>query len=130
MSMSMSMLYEGLLGYLIWQVYTTYISPVELRPEQLVKNVFGIESDLLANMVHFLTAVVVYPVLWMILERMVPGVKEFAWVIRILVLGILTWFLAIGVFSPLAGGAFMAGWSSLTWASLGGHILYSMPITV
>lgn len=132
----LTLLMRGALALMVWEVYTRFITEpvfgVPLRPEQLAKNLFRTDSDTVGRGLHFLTAIVLYPLLWTVLQsalqRYLPQALAAA-PLRALVLGFITWVLALGVLTPLAGGGFMAGWTPLTWSSLLGHLLYSVPIT-
>jgi len=121
----------GLVGFLAWEIYTGWINPLILGfsfgPLPLIKGLLGISSDAIAYALHALTGIVVYAFAYrLVLRPAVPG----PWLVPALILGLATWFVALGVLAPLTGAPFMINFGTLTWASLAGHVVMALGIGV
>ncbi len=122
----------GLAGLGLWEVWahvpTTLAVGGPLEPPGLIKslfqNLFGVAvPDVWARALHYFTGVIGYPVGYYVLTRHVksfgPRLDGWIW-------GVITYFIALGVFAPLAGLPFLLlEWGGrLSLMSLIGHALY------
>jgi hypothetical protein len=78
---------------------------------------------LLAEVIHYLTGILLYPLGYWFTSRWVAILGMLG---DGLLWGVVTWILALGVFASLAGLPFMLGWIPLTWFSLIGHVIYAV----
>lgn len=124
---------KALVAFVVFEIFTKFfVKPlfgVNLRPEVLANNLIKSDNPNIGKIIHFLIGTIGYPLLWYALTMNFPTITTMNWIVRALIFGGITWFLALGIFSPMAGGAFMANFGPLTWASLTGHILYALPLT-
>jgi hypothetical protein len=85
--------------------------------------IFGVEVSLYPTgmALHIFTGIVIYPLIYLFILKNFPksGV-----LVTGLALGITTWILAQGVFSPMVGRPFMNGFGQFTWLSLFLHSTY------
>lgn len=99
------------------------IQPVVIA-SKLALLIFGVELSLYpAGMtLHILTGILLYPLLYLFILKNLPNSTVF---VTGLTLGLATWVLAQGVFSPMVGRPFMNGFSQFTWMSLVLHSTYA-----
>ncbi len=119
----------GLVGFGLWEIYSGWINQLifgfAFGPLPLIKGLLGISSDTVAFALHAFTGIVVYALGYtLVLRPLLPG----PWVLPALVLGIATWFLALGILAPQTGAPFMLNFGNLTWASLIGHVLLGLGV--
>lgn len=121
----------GFAGLGLWEVFSavpTFLAAgIALEPPELVRSLFqhqlGLDVPLVwARALHYLTGVLLYPLGYFILSR---GLKSFGWPADGWIWGIITYFIALGFFAPLAGQPFLIhNYPILSFMSLVGHALY------
>lgn len=123
----------GIAAVVAWEIWARLITPLwvggPLEPAALVQSVFGFENRPLAEFIHVLTGIVVYPLGYVLIAqpfaRLVqPGLS---WSILSLAYGVVLWVFALFVMAYLfAGQPPFLGFIPLTWASLVGHLLFAL----
>ena len=120
----------GVFGIIAWEVFARLIAPLvlggPLQPHGLIislsQSVLGFNPGrTAAEVVHYATGIALYPLGYLALLR----VSRLGWPITGVAWGVITWFLALGVFASIAGLPFMLNWGNLTWMSLIGHVAYA-----
>jgi small-conductance mechanosensitive channel len=121
----------GCAGMGFWEMFssvpTAWLVGFPLQPPELVKSLFQHQlgltiSDVAANGLHFFTGLVGYPIGYFILTRFIVsrGMPLDGWV-----WGVITYFIALGFFAPLAGQSFLLrDVPLLSFMSLVGHAIY------
>lgn len=123
----------GVAADLTWEIWARLITPLwvggPLEPAALVQSVFGLESRLVAEIIHLVVGFLFYPlgylfIAWPIAAAIVPWAP---WWLVAIGYGIGLWIFALYVMAHLIAGlpAFL-GFIPLTWASLGGHIVFAL----
>lgn len=122
----------GLAADLAWEFWARVITPVivggPLQPAGLILSLFRLPAEYYvhAEVLHVVTGLVFYPmVMWAIRTYVYAGSR----LADGLIIGLFTWFLALGVFAPLAGLPFMLGFILLSWMSGIGHVLYGIALS-
>ena len=102
-----------------------------LQPASLVQSVFGFNNLALAELIHAVVGIVFYPIGYLFIARplqraVLPGLP---WLLTALGFGTGLWIFALYVMAHLIAGlpAFL-GWAPLTFASLGGHLLFGLVV--
>lgn len=118
---------------LAWEIFARTVAPLwiggPLQPTGLVKSLFGNFlglpiSNAGALVVHIVTGLAIYPLAyWLAVQR-----KSFGWVMDGALVGVVTWFFALGVVAPVSGLPFLLGISAITWAALVGHVVYGLTV--
>ncbi|WP_027135913.1 hypothetical protein [Geminicoccus roseus] len=129
----LSALLAGLAADLAWEVWARGITPFwvggPLEPAALVQSVFGLQSRLLAELVHLVVGVLFYPLGYLYLARPLARLLTpfLPWWAVGLGFGVGLWVFALYVMAHLAAGlpAFL-GFIPLTWASLVGHLIFGL----
>lgn len=126
------LLAAGVIGTIFFEAYALFakivlgqnMQPVVLAAG-LTEVIFGIEIALYptALVLHLITGAVFYPLLYLFILKNFPNKSV---VFTGLALGIATWILAQGVFSPMIGRDFMMGWSGFTLKSFIVHNVYAL----
>jgi hypothetical protein len=121
----------GFAGLGLWEAWSGVLTPpiagFALEPPELVKSLFhhqlGITlSTVQAKGLHYLTGFLFYPLGYFIVTRMI---KSFGWPADGWIWGVITYFIALGFFAPLAGQSFLLyDVPVLSFMSLVGHALY------
>ena len=121
----------GFAGLGFWELFsavpTAWFAEYPLEPPELVKSLFshrlGITlSTPMAKLLHFLTGFLFYPLGYWVLTRFVKswGMPADGWI-----WGVITYFIALGFFAPLAGQHFLLNdVPRLSVMSLIGHAIY------
>lgn len=121
----------GAAGFGIWEVFastlTHWAAGFPLQPPELIKSLFqhqlGLDvSTPMAELLHGFTGIIGYPVGYYLLSRMLPHVSRpvMGWI-----WGVITYFIALGFFAPLAGQPFLLhSYPVLSFMSLVGHAIY------
>jgi hypothetical protein len=121
----------GAAGLGFWEVFastfTHWAAGFPLQPPELVKALFNHQlgltlSDPTAALLHGLTGLLFYPIGYFVLSRLFPqmGVTAAGWT-----WGVITYFIALGFFAPLAGQPFLLHpYPVLSIMSLVGHAAY------
>ncbi len=121
----------GFFGLIAWEVFARLITPLvlggPLQPSGLIislsQSVLGFNPGrTAADIVHYATGIVFYPLGYLLVLR----TGRLGWPITGVAWGVITWFLALGVFASIAGLPFMLNWGNLTWMSLIGHVAYAV----
>lgn len=114
-----------------WELFaaapTAWFAEYPLEPPELVKALFSHQLGLTvstptAKLLHFLTGILFYPLAYFILTRYVKsfGMPADGWI-----WGVITYFIALGFFAPLAGQHFLLlDVPRLSVMSLVGHAIY------
>jgi hypothetical protein len=121
----------GFAGLGLWEIFsavpTALLAGTPLEPPELVRSLFfhqfGLNVPLVwAKALHYLTGVLLYPLGYFILSR---AIKSFGWPADGWIWGVITYFIALGFFAPLAGQPFLIHTiPMLSFMSLVGHALY------
>lgn len=121
----------GAAGLGIWEVFATTLTAwaagFPLEPPELVKSLFQHQLGLtisrpLAELLHGFTGLIGYPVAYFVLSRLLPQISmpAIGWI-----WGVITYFIALGFFAPLAGQPFLLlNYPVLSFMSLVGHAIY------
>jgi hypothetical protein len=128
-------LLAGIAADLTWEFWARVITPFlpgvggPLEPAALVQSVFGLESRLAAEAIHFVVGFVFYPLGYLYIARplaraLLPGLP---WWIVAAAFGVGLWIFALYVMAHLIAGlpAFL-DFIPLAWASLGGHVVFGI----
>jgi hypothetical protein len=121
----------GFAGLGLWEVFsavpTFLVAGIALEPPELVRSLFhhqlALDLPLVwAKALHYLTGIIGYPLGYFILSR---AIKSFGWPADGWIWGVITYFIALGFFAPLAGQPFLLhSYPALSFMSLVGHALY------
>jgi hypothetical protein len=121
----------GFAGLGFWELFsavpTAWFAEYPLEPPELVKSLFAHQFGLaistpVAKLLHFLTGALFYPLGYYALTRWVRsfGTTADGWI-----WGVITYFIALAFFAPLAGQAFLLhDVPRLSLMSLVGHAIY------
>jgi hypothetical protein len=127
----LNLIIGGFAGLGFWEFFsavpTAWVAGFPLQPPELVKSLFshmfGLTlSDPVAEGLHYLTGFLFYPLGYLLLTRWVKsfGMPADGWI-----WGVITYFIALGFFAPLAGQAFLLrDVPLLSVMSLVGHAIY------
>jgi hypothetical protein len=122
----------GIAADLAWEVWARVVTPVfvggPLQPAALILSLFRLPGDYYphAEVLHLMTGALFYPlIMWAIRAYIYRGGR----VVDGIIIGLFTWFLALGVFAPLAGLPFMLGFIKLAWFSGIGHLAYGLVLS-
>ena len=116
-----------------WEIFARAIAPAwiggPLQPTGLAKslfaNVIGLPiGQTAAQAVHIATGVIAYPAAYFLVTRF----KSLGWIADGAILGIVTWFFAIGIVAPASGLPFLLGMGAMMWAALVGHVVYGLVV--
>jgi hypothetical protein len=120
----------GAAGFGVWEVFaatlTAWAAGFPLEPPELVKSLFQHQLGLtlstpMAELLHGFTGLVGYPLAYLVFARL-SGLRMplVGWV-----WGVITYFIALGFFAPLAGQPFLLhSYPVLSLMSLIGHAIY------
>ncbi len=126
--------WPGLAGLVVFECIAWGLAPGLLgRPiepailvRQLVASLFDIDvGAVLAFLIHLASGLVVFPAGYVVLLAVFglrPGLLSGV------IWGVVLWFLAQGVFAPLAGRPFMMGFGQFTLVSLIVHTIYAVVV--
>lgn len=117
------------LGWELWaRVITAAVIGGPLEPAALILSLFRLPVAYrpAAEGLHLLTGALLYPLLFLAIRRFVYRGGR---LVDGLVIGIVTWILALGVFAPLAGLPFMLGFIPLAWMSGVGHVVFGLVLS-
>lgn len=127
----------GLAADLTWEFWARIITPLlpgvggPLEPAGLIQSVFGFNNWLLGEAIHLGVGFLAYPIGYLFVARplqraIIPGLP---WWLTATGFGIGLWIFALYVMAHLiAGFPPFLGWIPLTWASLGGHIVFGLMV--
>ncbi|OKL43567.1 hypothetical protein [Pseudovibrio exalbescens] len=124
---------SGVAAVTVWEIWARFVTPLwvggPLQAEALVQSVFGFNDFFTAEMIHLLTGIVVFPLVYLLVAR--PFLKvilpQLPWWVIGLGFGFGLWVFALYFMAHLVGGspAFL-DFIPLVWASLVGHALYGL----
>ena len=130
-------LFAGIAADLTWEVWARLIAPLlpgvggPLEPAALVQSVFGLESRLAGEIIHFVVGFLFYPIGYLFIARplqraILPGLP---WWLTAAGFGVGLWIFALYVMAHLIAGlpAFL-DFIPLAWASFGGHVLFGLVV--
>lgn len=132
-------LLAGLAADLSWEFWARVITPYlpgvggPLEPAALVQSVFGLDSRPIAEVIHFVVGVVFYPIGYLFIARplaraLVPGLP---WWLVALGYGVGLFVFALYIMAHLiAGLPPFLGWIPLSFASLGGHLIFALVVAI
>jgi hypothetical protein len=132
-------LMAGVAADLTWEIWARLITPLlpgidgPLEPAALVQSVFGLQSVLVAEIIHLVVGVVFYPLGYLLIARplqraILPGLP---WYLTALGFGAGLFVFALYVMAHLiAGFPPFLGWVPLAWASLFGHLLFGLIVGI
>lgn len=121
----------GFAGLGFWEFFsavpTAWVAGFPLQPPELVKSLFQHQLGLalstpVAEGLHYITGFLFYPLGYWLMTRWLPrfGMPADGWI-----WGVITYFIALGVFAPLAGQRFLlSDLPALSFMSLVGHAIY------
>lgn len=104
------------------------LAPVPLA-NSVIKTLFGQTYDPGAQLLHYFTGLIAYPLGWMVVVRplylrLTPAIPW--WLIAILY-GVALWVFALYVMAHLvAGNPAFLNFTGITWVALIGHILFAL----
>jgi hypothetical protein len=123
----------GCAGLGFWETFsavpTALVAGFPLQPPELVKSLFSHQfgltlSTVTAEALHYLTGIIGYPLAYWFLTR---NVISFGKVADGWIWGVITYFIALGFFAPLAGQLFLLrDVPALSFMSLVGHAIYGV----
>lgn len=130
-----TILLAGAAADILWEIWARFVTPLlvggPLQPAALVQSVFGFKNLLLAEIIHGVVGVVFYPIGYLFIARplqraILPNLPLF---LTGLGFGVGLWVFALYVMAHLFGGQppFL-GFIPLTWASLGGHMIFGLTV--
>jgi len=114
------LLVAGVAAFSAWEIYSKWglqlVFGKGLDPSKLIINVFGLPKDqtTFAFLLHAVTGIVSFPIAFYILKR-ITGLGVLSAGIAI---GLATWFFAVGIATPIAGGPFLGAPKLWAWNSL------------
>ena len=121
----------GFAGLGFWELFsavpTAWFAEYPLEPPELVKSLFFHQLGLMistptAKLLHFVTGFLFYPLGYWVLTRWVKsmGMPADGWI-----WGVITYFIALAFFAPLAGQHFLLNEvPRLSFMSIVGHAIY------
>ena len=126
-------LLAGVAADVTWEIWARLITPVwvggPLEPAALVQSVFGLQSRFVAELIHLGVGFAFYPLGYLFIARPVARVVApwAPWWLVALGYGAGLWVFALYIMAHLiAGLPPFLGYIPLTWASLGGHLLFAL----
>ena len=128
-----ALLIAAVAALIAWEVFARVVAPLwiggPLQPTGLVKSLFANVLSLpigqtAAQALHVATGVLVYPAAFFLATR----IASLGWIADGAILGVATWFFAIGVVAPISGLPFLLGVGAITWAALVGHLVYGLAV--
>jgi hypothetical protein len=130
-------LMAGLAADLTWEVWARVLTPLvpgvggPLEPAALVQSVFGLESRLAGEIIHFVVGVAFYPIGYLFVARPLQRliIPALPWFVTALGFGAGLFVFALYIMAHLIAGfpAFL-GWVPLAWCSLFGHLLFGLVV--
>ncbi|NLS18647.1 hypothetical protein HGP16_19020 [Rhizobium sp. P40RR-XXII] len=122
---------SGLAADITWEIWARIITPLwvggPLEPAALVQSVFGFNNLLLAELIHAVVGIILYPIGYLFIARPLQRLIFPRLPVLLTGIGFGTglWVFALYVMAHLFAGlpAFL-GFITLTWASLIGHMLF------
>ena len=130
-----TILMAGAAADILWEIWARFVTPLlvggPLQPAALVQSVFGFRNLFLAEVIHAVVGVVFYPIGYLFIARPLQRaiLPNLPLVLTGLGFGVGLWVFALYVMAHLFGGQppFL-GFVPLTWASLGGHMIFGLTV--
>jgi hypothetical protein len=126
-------LLAGAAADIAWEFWARAITPLlvggPLEPAALVQSVFGLQSRALGEVIHLVVGFLFYPLGYLYVARPLARLltPSLSWPLVGAGFGVGLWVFALFVMAHLiAGLPPFLGFIPLTWASLGGHILFGV----
>ena len=123
----------GIAADITWEIWARLITPFlvggPLEPAALVQSVFGLQSRLIAEVIHLVVGFLFYPLGYLFIaqplaRQLVPWAP---WWLVALVYGVGLWIFALYIMAHLiAGLPPFLDFIPLAWASLVGHLLFAL----
>jgi hypothetical protein len=133
--LAITVLLAGVAAEVVWEIWARFITPFwvggPLEPAALVQDVFKLKSRLPAEIIHFLVGLIAYPLGYIFIARPVAKVivPWMPWPLVAIGYGIGLWVFALYIMAHLfAGHPPFLGFIPLTWASLVGHVAFSLAL--
>ena len=130
-----TVLLAGIAAEVVWEIWARLITPIfvggPLEPAALVQDVFGLKTRLPAEIIHFLVGLIAYPLGYIFIAQPVARAITpfFPWWIVAIGYGIGLWVFALYIMAHFfAGQPPFLGFIPLTWASLVGHLAFSVAL--
>jgi hypothetical protein len=130
-------LIAGIAADVTWEFWARVITPLlpgvggPLEPAALVQSVFGLDSRLIAEIIHLVVGFVFYPLGYLFIARPVAQVivPRFPWWLVAAGYGVGLWVFALYIMAHLIAGlpAFL-DFIPLAWASFGGHVIFGLVV--
>jgi hypothetical protein len=125
----------GIAADITWEIWARLITPFlvggPLEPAALVQSVFGLQSRLIAEVIHLVVGFLFYPLGYLFIARPIAQVlvPSFPWWVVAAGFGVGLWVFALFVMAHLIAGlpAFL-DFIPLAWASLGGHVIFGVVV--
>ncbi|MEM6667183.1 MAG: hypothetical protein AAF638_12365 [Pseudomonadota bacterium] len=135
----LTVLAAGVAATIAFDVFGQYLSPAlgfaKLAPvplaQSVIRTVTGINSADLANVLHYITGLLFYPLGYILFAR--PAAKavmpNLPWWITASVYGVVLWAFALYAMAHLVAGLppFL-GFSGITWVALVGHVVFALVV--
>ena len=128
-----ALLIAAVAALIAWEIFARLVAPAwiggPLQPTGLVKSLFANVLGLpigptAAQAMHVATGLLAYPAAFFLATR----IKSLGWIADGAILGVATWFFAIGIVAPISGLPFLLGVGAITWAALVGHLVYGLAV--
>jgi hypothetical protein len=128
-----ALLIAAVSALIAWEIFARLVAPAwiggPLQPTGLVKSLFANVLGLpigptAAQAMHVATGLLAYPAAFFLATR----IKSLGWIADGAILGVATWFFAIGIVAPISGLPFLLGVGAITWAALVGHLVYGLAV--
>lgn len=133
--LAVTVLLAGIAAEVVWELWARIITPLlvggPLEPAALVQDVFHLQSRLPAEIIHFLVGLIAYPLGYIFIARPVARtITPFLpWWMVALGYGVGLWVFALYIMAHFfAGQPPFLGFIPLTWASLAGHLAFSVAL--
>ncbi len=131
--MIITALLAGIAADVTWEVWARLITPLwvggPLEPAALIESVFRFQNRLLGEIIHLVVGFAFYPLGYLFIARPIARIVTpfFPWWVVAIGYGIGLWVFALYIMAHLiAGLPPFLGWVDLTFASLGGHIVFAL----
>jgi hypothetical protein len=132
---ALTVLLAGIAAEVTWEIWARLITPLwvggPLEPAALVQDVFKLQSRFHGEVIHFLVGLIAYPIGYMLIARPIARaiVPWMPWWLVALGYGTGLWIFALYIMAHLiAGHPPFLGFIPLTWASLVGHLAFSVAL--
>ncbi len=132
---AITVLLAGLAAEVVWEIWARFITPLwvggPLEPAALVQDVFKLKSRFTAEVIHVLVGLIAYPIGYLAIARPLAKliVPWMPWPLVALGYGTGLWIFALYIMAHLfAGHPPFLGFIPLTWASLVGHLAFSVAL--